>query len=139
MADITVTAALVARVNAHYDEIHNFIAGVTITAGQLVYLNSAGKLALADGSAAGTAEAVGIALEGGGLGEAIAVMKQGKINGFTISASAVGALMYLSDTAGAMADAAGTVSKIVGVVVASADSTPVDQLYVDFQWTVAGV
>lgn len=122
MADITVTAADVRRVFPDRDECYDHIAGATITAGQLVYLNSSGKLDLADGSATGTAQLVGIALNGAASGEVVSVLYRGWVAGFTVSGSAYEARLYLSDTAGAFADGAGTVAVTCGRVRAHSDS-----------------
>jgi hypothetical protein len=46
-------------------------AGATITAGMVVRMNTSARLVGADGSAAGTADAIGIALKGGPAGTAI--------------------------------------------------------------------
>lgn len=121
MADITVTAAKVGCSNRHNAIIKNMIAAETITAGQTVYQDSAGKAALADGSVAGTAQIHGIALNGGGASDAIAVLQYGMVEGFAITGLAYDARVFVSDTTGALADAAGTVSVIVGRVVAQTD------------------
>jgi len=136
MADITVTAANVRRLNSSTDEVHQFIAGVTITAGQVVAQNSSGALVLADGSAAGTAMGKGVALNGGVAGDVIAVMKRGKVTGYTTNLPAYEGKVYISDTAGAFADAAGTKGASVGVVIASAEATVQKQLYVEFDWAL---
>lgn len=131
MADITVTAANVGRAYPDRDEAFDLIAAETITAGQIVYQNSAGKAALADGSATGTAQVRGIALNGGRAGQAIAVLKRGWVEGFAITGLAYDARVYLSDTAGALADAAGTVAVTVGRVVGATDGALTKLLYVD--------
>jgi hypothetical protein len=67
MGDLTVTAAQVAPVYPDKAEIFDGIAGVTITAGQVVYpIASSGLLGLADEDASAEASQVwGIALNGG--------------------------------------------------------------------------
>jgi len=123
MADITVTAAKVAPCFEKFGkcEIYSHVAGVTITAGQAVYIDvTTGLLALADadlGGAGGQAcQFRGIALTGGGAGQAIDVLMHGCIYGFTLAGN-YDSLVYLSNTAGALADAAsGTNSVIVGRV-----------------------
>jgi predicted RecA/RadA family phage recombinase len=139
MADIALTAANVRRVAPRGDEVYIGIAAVAITQGQVLYMNSDGKLALADGSAAGTATVVGVALNAAAIGQAVTYMKSGKIGGFTVSGLTPGAFVYLSDTAGALADAAGTVSFVCGRIIASSDTTPSDQLYLEINYSVPGV
>lgn len=121
MADITVIAAKVSVSNPHHAIIKNMIAAVAITAGQIVYQDSAGKADLADGSAAGTAQIHGIALRGAGIGQAVPVLEYGMVEGFAITGLAYDARVFVSDTAGSLADAAGTVSVIVGRVVGLTD------------------
>jgi predicted RecA/RadA family phage recombinase len=126
MADIAVTAANVAASSPDRNGtvINSYIAASAITAGQVVYLDTSGNVAPADGSAAGTAgTTVGIALKTVGAGQAVDVLKRGRVAGFTLTSQAYGALIYLSDTnTGILGDAAGTVSVVVGRVDAISDA-----------------
>lgn len=135
MADITVTAADVGRLDPQEDDVVSLLAAATITAGQLVYQNSAGKAAVADGSAAGTAQVRGVAMNGGGAGQSITVLRRGAVGGFTLTSQAYDSRVYLSDTAGAAADAAGTVSAVIGRVFGSTDKDVTKYLYVDCDLT----
>lgn len=116
MAAIALTAAQISTPYPNKTEIYSLTAAVAITAGQAVYTNSNGLAALADASAASTLVDVGIALEAAGVGQAVSVLYDGFCAGFTVSSLAVGALAYVSDDAGALADAAGTVNKVIGRV-----------------------
>ena len=131
MADVVVTAASVGLTDAQSAQTFNMIAGVAITAGQVVYRDTAGKAALAAGGAAGTAGARGIALRTVAAGEAVTVVTEGEVEGFTI-AQAYDAPIFVSNTAGALGDAAGTVSVAVGNVSASTDKDLTKLLYVRF-------
>jgi hypothetical protein len=71
MADLTVTAAQVALVRPDEARVRSYIAGVTITAGQAVYLASTGKAGVADADASGKEQFRGIALNGGGAGQVV--------------------------------------------------------------------
>lgn len=136
MSDITVTAAKVAVVQPHGAEIFDLEAAEAITAGQVVYMTTAGKAGLADGSAAGTVVCPGIALNAAGAGGGVSVLKRGYVGGFTVSSLNCGAKLYISDTAGALADAAGSNSKVVGIVGAMPEvGGPVKLLYVDAAWS----
>ena len=99
MADITVTAASV--VAGSDSTTVSGTAGVTITAGQAVYLDATtGKWALADADSATVAQrrAAGIALNGAALNQPIKVLTSGDITiGATVTA---GVAYYLSGTAG---------------------------------------
>lgn len=132
MADLVVTASKVARAHDQA-EIYNGLAAETITPGQLVYQTSSGTFGVADANVAGKQQARGIALEGAGAGQAFSFIKRGLVAGFTVS-QAYDARLFLSDTAGALADAAGTLSVPCGRVVALADSAKTKLVYADFVW-----
>ena len=136
MADIALTQNDVARVHESQDEAFSFIAGAALNRGDIVYADSNGKLQLSNGGAAATAMALGVCVTDGQAGEPVAVVKRGKVGGFTISGLAYGAFVYISDTAGKLEDAAGTKSNVVGRVIPSSETTPQKQLYVDFDWAV---
>ena len=121
MADLTVTAAQVALVDPLKAEIYPMIAAETIAAGQAVYRDSAGKAAVADADIAGKQQCRGVALNGGGAGQAIDVVRRGRVYGFTLTSQSYDDPIFLSNTAGALADAAGLVTVPLGVVEALSD------------------
>ncbi len=85
-----------------------------------------------DGSAAGTARVMGIALNAAGVGQAVSVILQGHIEGFALSGVAYDAPVYLSDNnSGILGDAAGTVSVVVGRVMPLSDKSLSKVLYVN--------
>ena len=134
MSAITVTAAQVAELYP-FKEIYSLEAAEAITKGQAVYVNSNGKAALADASAAGTLNLVAIALNSVGAGQPVSVLKAGFVAGATLTGLAYGDPVYVSDTAGGLDTAAGTVSKVIGRV------APVNQagniqkaLYIQSDW-----
>lgn len=134
MADITVTAAQVAVTHPHNAEIYDFIATEAITAGQAVYQLTTGKVGVADANAAGKQQFRGIALKSVGAGQAVSVLKRGFVTGFGISGLNRDAAVYLSDTAGSLADAAGTMSVICGRVFSLSDSDLSKVLYINADW-----
>ena len=133
MADITVTAAKVGVCDPLKAEIFPFEAAETITAGQAVFVDTNGKIQLADANASGEQQCAGIALNGGGAGQAIDVLKRGRVYGFTL-AGAYFSAAYLSDTAGALGTTAGTMTVNMGRVVPLSDSDKTKVLYVDASW-----
>jgi hypothetical protein len=137
MADIALVAANVGRSHKTGEEVFSFTAGVAITRGQAVYfVTSTGKLALADASAAGTAQFRGIALQTAQIGQPVDVIMRGFVSGFTISGLAYEALVYLSDTAGALANAAGTVTVPAGRVLPFNDAGVLTKgLFIDWATT----
>lgn len=118
MADVTVTAAQVAPVypdGQHGTEIVPMKAAAAITAGQAVYQTSSGTANLADANGSGTLQFRGIALEGVAAGQVVNVLKRGACYGFTLSGN-YDSLLYVSNTAGALADAAGATTINAGRV-----------------------
>lgn len=132
MADLALTTTKIGRVFPEKDIVFDFIAAAAITPGAAVYINSSGKVALADASAAGTARVLGIALNGAGAGQAVSVLIRGHLYGFTLSGLAYDAAVYLSDTnTGILADAAGTTSVKVGRCYPLSDKALTKVLYID--------
>jgi hypothetical protein len=91
-------------------------AAEAITAGAPVRIDTAGKFTNSNGTSAGEARVWGIATKTVAAGEALTAVRRGILDGFTFS-QAYDAAIYLSDTDGTLADAAGTVSTVVGRVV----------------------
>ena len=134
MTDIALTAAQIAPVDPDEAQIFDFIAAATITAGQAVYITSAGKVNLADADGSGTLQFRGIALRGGAAGQAIPVLKRGRVYGFTVSAVAYDAALFISNTAGALGDSAGSTSINAGRVVPLSDSNLTKVVYIEADW-----
>jgi hypothetical protein len=118
MADLSITAASV--IAGSGAKIVHGTAGASITAGQVLYLDSAAgtyKLADTDSATAAVRSPAGIALHAASSGQPIAVLTSGPI---TIGATvAVGDVYYLSGTAGGLAPvadvAAGDYPCIIGI------------------------
>jgi hypothetical protein len=135
MADIALTAAKIAPVDPDEAEIYDVIATETITAGQALYqVTTTGKFGVADANAAGKQQIRGIALNGGGAGQAISMLKRGRIAGFTLTNQNYDDIVYLSDTAGSLADGAGTMTVRCGRVVALSDASLTKVIYFDADW-----
>lgn len=124
MADINVTARLVKPLPGA--SIRPFLAGGSGNVGDLVYVDSNGEAQQADASAAGTALGVGIVVAAGGegaltfaSGDALSVVVAGPVTGF--SGMTPGGVLYASDTAGKLADAAGTVSHKEALALSATD------------------
>ena len=115
MADLTVTAADVAVVYPEKADILTVTLAAAATKGQTLYKDTDGKGNLADANSAGAQQTRLLALQAGGAGDVINALKQGHVYGFTIT-QAYDAPLFQSDTAGAIADAAGTLEVPVGLV-----------------------
>lgn len=121
MADLTITAGSVLFTSGSYQPTRN--AGASVTAGQVVYLDSTTstyKLAQCDGTAA-EADAVGIAAHAAGTGQPLVVIAPGSV--INIGATTAKTTTYfVSATAGGICPQADLVStnKIVRVGYATA-------------------
>ena len=115
MADVSVTAASVAPgTDTQYAD--GFL-GASVTAGQTVYLDtSTSTYKLADANASSTtANAAGIAMNGGASGQPVKVAIGGSINpGFSVT---TGSVYVLSATAGGIAPVADLASGHYPVIV----------------------
>jgi hypothetical protein len=129
MTAIAVTTASVAR---NMDtKTRSYIAAETIVAGQAVYKLAAGTVGVADANASGKQQYRGIAINGGAAGTPIMVAYFGRVDGFTFTQN-VDTLIYLSDTAGELADSNGTMNVKVGRVDMADDGTKF--LFTDVSW-----
>lgn len=122
MADIALVAARVSAIDPLKADIRSYVAAAAITKGQAVAFNTAGKVVVADANGAGLQQCRGIALNAAVAGMAVDVLHEGEVAGFTVAALNADALLYLSDTAGALADAAGTMTVRVGRIVVMNDA-----------------
>ena len=104
----------------------------TMAQGDVARLDATnGTFTGANGTTTGEAKApLYILLTGGVAGEFVTGVERGKIAGFDLSARSFGDPIYLSDTDKTLADAAGTVSTVVGRVIAGTASAtqPYDKL-----------
>jgi hypothetical protein len=117
MGDLTISAVRLVRGSDEHQ--HTAPAAVAITVGQAIRIDTNGKWELADGSGAGTLGDVYIADRTAAIGETVTGFKAPCLLdvGAALDALAFGALVYVSNTAGALGDAAGDVSKVAGTVV----------------------
>lgn len=132
MSDITIGTNGISIVHSNMAEIYDFKAVEAITAGQPVYETTAGKAGVADANGAGKQQFRGIALKDAAAGEIVPVLKRGFLSGYDLSGVAYNAALYLSDTAGSIADAAGTMTVNVGRVFQLTNLTKI--LYVEADW-----
>lgn len=134
MTDLTIGSNGIALVFSNIAEIRDIKAVEAITAGQPVYVTSAGKAGVADANASGKQQFRGIALKSVAAGEICPVLKRGYLSGYALSGVAYDGPVYLSDTAGKLADAAGTLSVNCGRVSNLTDSDLTKILYVEADW-----
>jgi hypothetical protein len=117
MADLALVTADTLNVVESIEQ-QTGIAGVAITAGQIVRPHATtGLWALSDANNAADVENSYMALRTVAAGVGLTALKRGVVDGFDLSGLNYGVNAYLSDTAGALADAAGSNSKIAGQVI----------------------
>lgn len=134
--ELTVTAAQVALIDPEKAEVFTGVAYETITAGQPVYMLAAGTIGVADANGGGViAQCRGIALNGAAAGQAVDYVKRGRVAGMGTAAVNCSAPIYLSDTVGRIATAAGTGSEVIGIVVPMSDKDLTRVLYVDARYS----
>jgi hypothetical protein len=134
MADLTIGANGISLVHGTEADIKDLIAVEAITAGQPVYQTSAGKVGIADANAGGKQQFRGIALKTTAVGKACPVLRKGFLSGFVLSGVAYDGPVFLSDTAGSLADAAGTMTVNVGRVCGMTDPDITKILSVQADW-----
>jgi len=121
--------ALITRDEAHVADLwqlktkaHPCHAAVDIQAGQPLYLDANGNVNLADANGTAPAnEYIGIAKQTVAKGQPVDAAEEGDFVGFDLSGLAYGAPVYVSDTAGELADAPGTKTLLVGYVYPAPD------------------
>jgi hypothetical protein len=94
-------------------------AGEAITAGAPVRYNTSGQFVNGNGTTATEAAIYGIATRTVVAGEAVTAVKIGVLDGFDFTDQDTGDAIYVSDTDARLGDAAGTVSVMVGRVIAA--------------------
>lgn len=128
MANLSITADDVAAVKVI--EQYTGPAAEAITAGQYVRFNTTnGKVELGNGTSAAEARRGGIALRSAAAGETLTFVRKGVLDvGDALATLTYDDDVYLSDTDGTLADAAGTTSLVVGTVVPGYAATTPDKL-----------
>ncbi len=116
MANLALTVANRVRVVETLEQM-TLPAAEAIIAGQAVRIDTTtGKFTLANGTTAPEARIYGVATRSVPAGLAVTAIRHGVLDGFVLT-QAYDAALYLSDTDGMLADAAGTVSTVVGRVI----------------------
>jgi hypothetical protein len=142
MAALTVTAARVAPVNETQYLAKTYIAVAAVTPGQPVYLDSAGKAAIARANATGTVQNfLGLTTHAAAAGKPVEVLIRGSIYGFDLSGLAYGAKVYVLASAagqldGAITTGTGNFVVVVGMVESMTDGSDLTKvLFVDVRHT----
>lgn len=115
MADIAVAVANKIDIVESIQQL-TLPATEAIVAGAPVRIHTDGKFTNANGTSTTENDLYGIATVTAAAGEPVTAVRRGVLDGFTFS-QAYNAPIYVSDTDGRLADAAGTASKVVGRVI----------------------
>lgn len=134
MPDIVCTPQ-VAIIRPDEAEIYPVVAVEDVVAGQPAYqVGASGKYGIAGAADAGKQQARGIFLQSAKAGQAVDLLKKGLCAGYTI-VQAYDTRVFLSNTLGAVADAAGAVSVPCGRVVGMSDAPYFTKVIAfDFDW-----
>lgn len=124
MADITRTAAKVALTKPLDSMVTTVIAAEAFTAGQPGYVHSDGKAYVSDANDGTDNKVDGIAAKPASAGEGVDLVHYGPLTGYTLTSQAYKAVIYVSNTAGELADSAGGTSLPVGIVWPTAHDGP---------------
>ncbi|MFZ6028032.1 MAG: hypothetical protein ACOYYS_09980 [Chloroflexota bacterium] len=99
-------------------------AAEAITAGMSVRIDtSTGKFTKANATTTAEKRAYGMATKTVAAGQAVTAVRKGVVDGYDISSLAYDAEVFLSDTDGMPADAAGTIEKKIATVIAGTSTT----------------
>lgn len=133
MADLALaTGRSLNIVHVEKADIKDFIQAESLAVGDVVYQTSAGKVGKAEADAAGKQQARGIVVRK--TGNVVSVLKKGYLSGFDISALNYDAPVYLSNTGGKIDTSAGTMTVMLGRVVALTDPDLEKVLYFEADW-----
>lgn len=131
MADIVLNTTRMSLVTETKPHERFYKANANIEKGQPCYLMSNGFIAPTSAAALGTLGTfVGIAMGPASANEAVSLLWDGSLSGFSIDALAFGAKVYLSDTPGMLSDAPGTINKAVGAILPLSDLPRTRVLYI---------
>ncbi len=132
---VALTAARIAVIDIHNAEIFSFKAVAALTEGQALYFVAAsGNVGVADANDSGKEQFRGIALQAVAAGQTVDVLKRGRVAGYTVSALSYDDPIYLSDTAGSLSTAVGTMTVNCARVVPINDKDLTKVLYIDANW-----
>jgi hypothetical protein len=135
MTDIALdTSRNVNVVFAEEAEIRDFKEAETLAVGESVYITVAGKALKTNVDGVVPAKAQGRGIVVMRTGSTVSVMKKGYLAGYDLSALAYDAQLFLSNTAGKLSDAAGTISVPCARVSCLTNDSLTKILYVEFDW-----
>jgi len=133
--EVALTAARIALVDIHNSEVFSWKAEAALTEGQALYLHATnGTADVADANDSGKQQFRGIALQQVAAGQTVDILKRGRVEGFTVSALSYDDPIYLSDTAGSLSTAVGTMTVNCARVVPINDKDLTKVLYIDANW-----
>jgi len=133
--EVALTAARIAVIDEMDAEIFSWVATAALTEGQALYLVAAtGKAGVADANDSGKQQFRGIALQAVSAGQTVDVLKRGRVAGYTVSGLSYDDPIYLSDTAGSLSTAVGTMTVNCARVVPVNDKDRTKVLYIDANW-----
>jgi hypothetical protein len=123
MADLALVTAGRLRVVESLEQM-TLPTAEAIDAGNSVRLDTTtGRFTKANGSSTGEARIYGVATRTVPAGMPVTAIRKGVLDGYNLDSQAYDAAIYLSNTDGALGDAPGTVSVVVGRVIPASAPT----------------
>ncbi len=133
--EVALTAARIALVDKRDAEIFSWKAEAALTEGQALYQHATnGTADVADANDSGKEQFRGIALQAVAVGQTVDILKRGRVYGYTVSGLSYDDPIYLSDTAGSLSTAAGTMTVNCARVVPVNVKDKTKVLYIDADW-----
>lgn len=123
MSDLALVTSGKLRV-VRSDEQFTGVAAEAVTIGQVVRIDTTtGKITKSNATSAAEGRSLGVALRTAAAGEAVTVLRRGIVDGYDLSGLNYDAAVYVSNTDGGLADAAGTVGIEAGRVLGGFSTT----------------
>ena len=135
--EVALTAARIAAVDVLDGDtkIISWVAVAALTEGQALYLVAAsGKSGVADANDSGKQQFRGIALQAVAAGQTVDILVRGRVYGYTVSGLSYDDPIYLSDTAGSLSTAVGTMTVNCGRIIPINDKDRTKVMYIDANW-----
>ncbi len=135
--EVALTAARIAMVDPldPDNKVVSWTAVAALTKGQTLYLVAAsGKAGVADANDSGKEQFRGIALQAVSAGQTVDICVRGAVFGYTVSGLSYDDPIYLSDTAGSLSTAVGTMTVNCGRIIPINDKDLTKVLYIDANW-----
>lgn len=122
MTDIALVAAKISPLKPEQSIIIPVVTAAAVTAGLAAYQTTSGTFGIADANDSGKEQFRGVFLRAAAAGQVTDLLVWGLVGGYTVSGLNGDAVLYLSNTVGALGDSAGTMTVNCGRVTTLTDN-----------------